>query len=144
MQKVLAIVGPTAIGKTEFGIRCAEAFYGEIISGDSIQVYRGLDIGSAKPSKEELSAAVHHLIDIKDPDENYSVREFQKLCREMINLYGVIDQVDENQWKIFSSVMGEEKYVEGLALAIKMYILEQQGISCDIVSYTHNFDNFDN
>lgn len=84
MQKVLAIVGPTAIGKTEFGIRCAEAFHGEIISGDSIQVYRGLDIGSAKPSKEELSAAVHHLIDIKDPEENYSVREFQKLCREKI------------------------------------------------------------
>ncbi|MBQ2510211.1 MAG: tRNA (adenosine(37)-N6)-dimethylallyltransferase MiaA, partial [Erysipelotrichaceae bacterium] len=88
MQKVLAIVGPTAIGKTEFGIRCAEAFHGEIISGDSIQVYRGLDIGSAKPSKEELSVAVHHLIDIKDPEENYSVREFQKLCREKIEEIG--------------------------------------------------------
>ena len=63
-----------------------------------------------------------------------SKKDYKKLCREMINLYGVIDQVDENQWKIFSSVLGEEKYVEGLALAIKMYILEQQGISCDIVS----------
>ena len=73
-----------------------------------------------------------------------SKKDYKKLCREMINLYGVIDQVDENQRKIFSSVLGEEKYVEGLALAIKMYILEQQGISCDIVSYTHNFDNFDN
>lgn len=73
-----------------------------------------------------------------------SKKDYKKLCREMINLYGVIDQVDENQWKIFSSVMGEEKYIEGLALAIKMYILEQQGISCDIVSYTHDFGNFDN
>ena len=86
MKKVLVIVGPTAIGKTEFGIRCAEAFHGEIISGDSIQIYRGLDIGSAKPTQEELKRAVHHLIDIKDPKENYSVREFQKLSREAIDL----------------------------------------------------------
>ena len=56
MKKVLVIVGPTAIGKTEFGIRCAEAFHGEIISGDSIQIYRGLDIGSAKPTQEERMA----------------------------------------------------------------------------------------
>ncbi len=86
MKKVLVIVGPTAIGKTEFGIRCAETFHGEIISGDSIQIYRGLDIGSAKPTQEELKRAVHHLIDIKDPKENYSVREFQKLSREAIDL----------------------------------------------------------
>lgn len=85
MQKVLAIVGPTAIGKTEFGIRCAEQFCGEIISGDSIQIYRGLDVGSAKPTQEELKQAVHHLIDIKDPKENYSVSEFQKLSREAID-----------------------------------------------------------
>ena len=84
-QKVLAIVGPTAVGKTAFGIRCASQFNGEIISGDSIQIYRGLDIGSAKPDSEELSQAVHHLIDIKDPDDHYSVKEFQELCREKIN-----------------------------------------------------------
>ena len=86
MKKVLVVVGPTAVGKTEFGIRCAETFHGEIISGDSIQIYRGLDIGSAKPTQEELKRAVHHLIDIKDPKENYSVREFQKLSREAIDL----------------------------------------------------------
>lgn len=73
-----------------------------------------------------------------------SKKDYKKLCREMINLYDVIDQVDENQWKIFSSVMGEEKYIEGLALAVKLYILEKQGISCDIVSYTGNFNDFDN
>ncbi|MBR5340791.1 MAG: tRNA (adenosine(37)-N6)-dimethylallyltransferase MiaA [Erysipelotrichaceae bacterium] len=84
-QKILAIVGPTAVGKTAFGIRCASQFNGEIISGDSIQIYRGLDIGSAKPDSEELSQAVHHLIDIKDPDDHYSVKEFQELCREKIN-----------------------------------------------------------
>lgn len=84
MQKVLAIVGPTAVGKTAFGIKCANAFNGEIISGDSIQIYRGLDIGSAKPDSNELSSAVHHLIDIKNPDESYSVKEFQDIGRVCI------------------------------------------------------------
>ena len=84
MQKVLVIIGPTAVGKTAFGIECARAFDGEIISGDSIQIYKGLDIGSAKPTEEELSAAKHHLIDIIDPKDKYSVRQFQQLARECI------------------------------------------------------------
>ena len=88
MKKVLAIVGPTAVGKTDFGIKCANTFNGEIISGDSIQIYKGLDIGSAKPTKQELSQAKHHLIDIKDADETYSVKEFQDLGRcEIDNIY---------------------------------------------------------
>ena len=82
--RVLVIAGPTATGKTELGIRLAQELNGEIISGDSIQVYRGLDIGSAKASREEQMLAVHHLIDIKDPKENYSVKEFQELARAWI------------------------------------------------------------
>ncbi|MBR0462670.1 MAG: tRNA (adenosine(37)-N6)-dimethylallyltransferase MiaA [Erysipelotrichaceae bacterium] len=85
MKKVLVIVGPTASGKTSFGIECAKAFNGEIISGDSIQVYRGLDIGSAKATAEEREMARHHLIDILDPTENYSVKEFQDMGRELID-----------------------------------------------------------
>lgn len=85
MQKVLVVIGPTAVGKTAFGIACANTFNGEIISGDSIQIYKGLDIGSAKPTKEELSQAKHHLIDIIDPKGNYSVRQFQQLARECID-----------------------------------------------------------
>lgn len=85
MQKVLVIVGPTAVGKTQFGIKCANDFNGEIISGDSIQIYRGLDIGSAKPNKDELNKAKHYLIDIKDPKENYSVKQFQDLARYYID-----------------------------------------------------------
>ena len=80
-QKVLVIVGPTAVGKTAFGIKCARAFNGEIISGDSIQIYKGLDIGSAKPDAEELKQAKHYLIDIKEPFDNYSVKQFQELSR---------------------------------------------------------------
>ena len=84
MKKVLVIVGPTAVGKTSFGIACAKQFNGEIISGDSIQVYRDLNIGSAKASIEELNKCPHHLIDIKNPTENYNVKEFQELCRKKI------------------------------------------------------------
>ena len=79
------IVGPTAVGKTRFGIECARLFDGEIISGDSVQIYRGLDIGSAKPDADELSQARHHLIDIRKADEKYSVKQFQELCRACID-----------------------------------------------------------
>lgn len=85
MKKVLVIVGPTAVGKTRFGIECAGLFDGEIISGDSVQIYRGLDIGSAKPDEDELSQARHHLIDIRKADEKYSVKQFQELCRACID-----------------------------------------------------------
>lgn len=85
MQKVLVIVGPTAVGKTSFGIKCANSFNGEIISGDSIQIYKGLDIGSGKASKDELKMAKHHLIDIKEANDNYSVKQFQELSRELID-----------------------------------------------------------
>lgn len=82
MKKVLVIVGPTASGKSSFGIKCAKAFNGEIISGDSIQVYKGLDIGSAKTLDTE--DIPHYLIDIKGPKDNYSVKEFQEKGRELI------------------------------------------------------------
>ena len=85
MKKVLVIVGPTAVGKTSFGIKCANNFNGEIISGDSIQIYKGLDIGSGKASKQELAMAKHHLIDIKEPNDNYSVKQFQDYSRELID-----------------------------------------------------------
>ncbi len=85
MKKVLVIAGPTAVGKTQFGIRCASLFNGEIISGDSIQIYKGLDIGSAKPDENELSQAKHYLIDIKEADGSYSVKEFQELSRKYID-----------------------------------------------------------
>mgnify|MGYP003294345777 CR=1 FL=1 len=85
MKKVLVIVGPTAVGKTSFGIKCANSFNGEIISGDSIQIYKGLDIGSGKASKQELAMAKHHLIDIKEPNDNYSVKQFQDYSRELID-----------------------------------------------------------
>lgn len=74
--KLLSVVGPTAVGKTALGIELAKQFNGEIISGDSQQVYRKLDIGTAKATPEEQAAAPHHLIDVRDFEETYSVYDF--------------------------------------------------------------------
>ncbi len=85
MEKVLVIVGPTAVGKSDCGVRLAQSFFGEIISGDSIQVYRGLDIGSGKVTKEETQNIPHYLIDILNNKENYSVADFQLNARKYID-----------------------------------------------------------
>lgn len=81
---LLVIVGPTAVGKTRFSLEIAKRFRAEIISGDSMQVYRGMDIGTAKASPEERALVPHHLIDIRDPDEAYSVSDFQQAARSLI------------------------------------------------------------
>lgn len=85
MKKVLVIAGPTAVGKTSFSIRAAKALDAEIISGDSIQVYRGFDIGSGKVTEEEKEGIKHYLIDIMDPKESYSAADFQKMARKIID-----------------------------------------------------------
>jgi tRNA dimethylallyltransferase len=74
---LLAIVGPTATGKTEVGMLVAEALQGEIVSADSMQVYRGMHIGTAKPSVEQRARVPHHLIDIMEPDEPFSVADYR-------------------------------------------------------------------
>ncbi len=84
-EKLVCIVGPTATGKTRLSIDLAKKLNGEIISGDSMQVYRGMDIGTAKVTKEEMSGIPHHLINIKDPEESFSVFEFQQLVRGKIS-----------------------------------------------------------
>ncbi len=81
---LVGIVGPTATGKTAAGIRLAEMLGGEIISADSMAVYKGMDIGTAKPTPEERSAVPFHLIDVVRPDEDFSVAEFRRLAEEAI------------------------------------------------------------
>lgn len=75
-SKIIVIVGPTAVGKTALAIDVAKRFNGEIVSGDSQQVYRGLDIGTAKASPEEQATVPHHLIDVRDVTESYSAFDF--------------------------------------------------------------------
>jgi len=84
-KKIIAVVGPTACGKSALGISIAQQFNGEIVSADSRQFYRGMDIGTAKVSKEELAMAPHHMIDIANPDETITLYDFQKRAYEVID-----------------------------------------------------------
>jgi len=85
MKKVLVVVGPTAVGKTKISISLAKHYGIDIISGDSVAIYKRLDIGSAKPTKEEMDGVCHHLIDIKDPKESYSACDFQREARKILD-----------------------------------------------------------
>lgn len=79
---VLALVGPTGSGKTKTAIRICQALNAEIVSMDSMQVYRGMDIGTAKPTKEDLAAAPHHMIDVVEPDQMFTVSMYREMaCR---------------------------------------------------------------
>lgn len=84
MTKVIAIVGPTAVGKTALSLKLAHALNGEIISGDSMQVYRHLDIGTAKVTPQEMVGIEHHLIDILDVHERFSVADFKQQAQAQI------------------------------------------------------------
>lgn len=81
---IIVLVGPTAVGKTEFSIELAKQFNGEIISGDSMQVYRHMDIGTAKISSDEMEGIPHHMIDILNPDEAFSAYEFKSRAEKLI------------------------------------------------------------
>ena len=81
---LIVLTGPTAVGKTALSVRLAKALDAEIISADSMQVYRGMDIGSAKIRKEEMDGVRHHLIDVLDPEDEFNVVLFQKLAKEAI------------------------------------------------------------
>ncbi len=83
-KTVIFVAGPTAVGKTKYAIEIANAFQGEIISADSMQIYKYMDIGSAKPTKEELARAKHHLVDEIDPRDEFSVAEYQILAKKYI------------------------------------------------------------
>ena len=74
--KLLVICGPTASGKTALGVALAQALNGEVVSADSMQIYRGMDIGTAKPTKEEMGGIPHHMLDVADPAEDYSVARY--------------------------------------------------------------------
>jgi energy-coupling factor transporter ATP-binding protein EcfA2 len=86
--KIVIIVGPTASGKSSLALYLAGIFDGEIVSADSMQVYRFMDIGTAKPSKEERGAVPHHVIDVVDPDEDYSAASFRIDARKAIREIG--------------------------------------------------------
>lgn len=83
--ELLVLLGPTAVGKTKISLEIAKRFDCEIISGDSMQVYRGMDIGTAKVTQQERAVVRHHMVDIRDPNEPFSVAEFQEQTRRLID-----------------------------------------------------------
>lgn len=85
MKPLIIITGPTAAGKTDLSVRLAQAIGGEIISADSMQVYRHMDIGSAKITEEEKKRIPHYLIDVLNPDEEFNVAVFQKMAKDAVN-----------------------------------------------------------
>src|SRR5258707_14749893 len=103
-QPVVAIVGPTGIGKTALAVALAQQFPAEIVSADSRQIYREMDIGTAKPPAAERAAVPHHLIDIVDPDQTLTLAEYQTL------VYAVIDDI-HRRGKIALLVGGTGQYV---------------------------------
>lgn len=84
MNEIIAIIGPTAVGKTALSFKLAERFQTELVSADAYQVYKGMDIGTAKATKDELATYRHHLIDIIEPNEDFSVAAFQEAARTTI------------------------------------------------------------
>ena len=84
MEKVICIVGPTASGKTGLAIELAKKINAEIISADSMQIYKGLNVGTAKVTKEEAQGIPHHMIDICNPQDNFSVADFKRMCYDKI------------------------------------------------------------
>src|SRR5690625_5217988 len=87
-QTDIAVIGPTAVGKTALSIQLAKTLNGEVISGDAMQVYKGMDIGTAKVQEKEMQGIPHHMIDIKNPDEPFSVADFKAHVQTYIDEIG--------------------------------------------------------
>ncbi len=127
MNKVICIVGPTGVGKTKLSICLAKIFNGEIINADSTQVYKGLDIATAKVTKEEMEGIKHHLIDIKNIDEDYTVFNYQSDVREKIE-----EIFNKNKTPIL--VGGTGLYIKA---ALYDYQFNKETIKNDYSNYTN-------
>ena len=132
MNKVIVVVGPTSVGKTKMGVELAKAFNGEIISGDSMQIYRHMDIGTAKVTKEEMEGIVHHCIDILEPTQTYSVKDFQDTVRQKITEI-------TNKGKIPIIVGGT-----GLYIKAALYDYEFSETKDDHESFRKKYHDYDN
>ena len=84
-KKIIVILGPTASGKSEMAVKLARRFNGEIISADSRQIYKGMDIGTGKISKKEMQGIPHYLLDVVSPKRRFTVVQYRKLAFEVIN-----------------------------------------------------------
>ena len=130
--KIIVIVGPTAVGKTALAIEVAKRFNGEVVSGDSQQVYRGLDIGTAKASPEELATVPHHLIDVRDVTESYSAFDFVSEAKTAI-------EDIQNRGKLAIIAGGTGLYVQSL---LEGYHLGGETPHEEILAYRASLEPF--
>ena len=130
--KIIVIVGPTAVGKTALAIEVAQRFNGEIVSGDSQQVYRGLDIGTAKASPEEQATVPHHLIDVRDVTESYSAFDFVSEAK------AAIEDI-QNRGKLAIIAGGTGLYIQSL---LEGYHLGGETPHEDILAYRASLEPF--
>lgn len=116
--KLVVITGPTASGKTALGVALAQRLGGEVVSADSMQIYRGMDIGTAKPTPEEMQGVPHHMIDIADPTENYSVSRYAKeaaACVDDILARGKLPVVVGGTGLYIDSLIAGRTFADGTA-----------------------------
>ena len=159
---IIAIVGPTGVGKTKMSISLAKKYNAEIISVDSMQIYKKMDIGTAKVTKEEMDGVVHHMIDIKNSEEDYSVFDYQKDARRVLDklisegknviivggtglylkalLYNY-EFKENNNRKDFSGYTNEELYdmVKNIDKVSKIHVNNRQRLE----SFLNNHENND-
>ena len=127
MKKIICIVGPTGVGKTKLSIELAKKLNGEVINADSTQVFKGMDIATAKVTEEEKEGIPHHLFDIKEIDENYTVFDYQKDCRLKISEI-------QNRGKIPILVGGTGLYIKA---ALYDYKFEEE-------NYINEYEEYSN
>lgn len=125
---VIVITGPTAVGKTKLSIELAKLLNGEIINADSTQVYRGMNIATAKVTKGEMDNIPHHLFDIKNIDENYTIYDYQKDARKIID-----ELLKKNKTPIL--VGGSGLYIKA---CLYNYQLEEESLQNNYENYTNN------
>lgn len=131
--KLIVLLGPTAAGKTNLSIELAKQFNCEIISGDSMQVYRGMDIGTAKATLEERSQIKHHLIDIKKPEEAFSVSDFQQLAGKAIEYIS-------DKGRIPMIVGGTGLYIESLCYNFQLNpIGSDENFRIELAEYVNQY-----
>lgn len=159
---IIAIVGPTGVGKTKMSISLAKKYNAEIISVDSMQIYKKMNIGTSKVTKEEMDGIVHHMIDIKNPEEDYSVFDYQKDARRVLDklisegknviivggtglylkalLYNY-EFKENNNRKDFSGYTNEELYdmVKNIDKVSKIHVNNRQRLE----SFLNNHENND-
>ena len=101
MDKIICIAGPTASGKTALAVSLAKAIDGEVVSCDSMQVYKYMDIGTAKPTCEEMQGVAHHMLDVAEPDEEFSVSRYCELATPIVD-----DILARGKWAIIAGGTG--------------------------------------